>query len=65
MFTVFTRNWYKVAENTLVPDSNARKTIIRTFETEEEARDYCREGNTNRSLSWKRLSRKYEYTSNQ
>ena len=65
MFQIFTRNWWK--ENPkyhrgLEPDGGASKTNVGVVETEEEARKICQTNNANRPTSWKRLSRKYEYT---
>ncbi len=61
-YKVFTRDWWRFEEGVKVPYSNARKYTIGCFETEEEAKDCCREGNTNRSKNWIKFGRKYEYT---
>ena len=72
MFTVFVRNWWRYAPevvnsldpslNGLAPDPSARKTKLRSFDTEEEAQAYAMEYNKTHKAG--RLSRKAEYTSN-
>jgi hypothetical protein len=62
MYTVFTRNWWK--ENPsypdgLEPDGSAKKTKLKTADSEEEARAICREYNENNQET--RLGRRAEY----
>lgn len=70
MFTIFVRNWYKYEykntafggiEKKIVPNPGARRTIIATRNTEQEARDYCQDYNDTHKPG--PLSRKAEYTS--
>lgn len=73
MFTIFVRNWYKYETmwdnrtgkkigKRIVPNPRARRTVIATRNTEQEARDYCQEYNNTHKPG--PLSRKAEYTSN-
>lgn len=60
MYWVFTRNFYRVENGQLIPDPRARKSNIAYVETEQEARDICREYNATYKPGL--LSRKAEYT---
>lgn len=67
MFTIFVRSWWKYktdlyGRKTLVPNPGARRTVIATRNTEQEARDYCQDYNNTHKPG--PLSRKAEYTSN-
>lgn len=64
MFRIFTRNWFRLDDQgRRVSDPHAHCSNHITVDSEQEARDFCREANNNRPKSWERLSRKYEYTS--
>jgi len=63
MITVFVRNWWKDNPkwpNGLEPDSGASKRVIATVDTEDEAREICKQYNLTHEPG--RLSRKAEYT---
>jgi len=64
MYTCFTRKWWKLNKSWpdgREPDGSARKTWKAHFETEQEAREYCQEWNSNHEPG--KLSIKCEYTS--
>jgi hypothetical protein len=65
-YTCFTRRWWrwevKNGQKTKVPDPGARRTKMQTFNSEEQAREYCDKWNAANKPG--PLSRKCEYTSN-
>lgn len=62
MYQIFTRTWWRMELGKKVPGIG-RKTHIKYVDTQEEAREFCCDGNDNRPKSWEKLSRKYEYQS--
>lgn len=61
MYKVFIRNWWRKENGKLVPDPGARKKTLGYCDTQEEAREICKE--YNRTHRPGPLSRKAEYTS--
>lgn len=61
-YKVFVRNWWRYdgPNRLLVPDPGARKTVLRTRLSEDEARQMCRDYNATHRAG--PLSRKAEYT---
>lgn len=62
IYTVFVRNWYRMEGGKLVPNPGARRTVLDTGRTREEAQSMCAE--YNRTHKPGKLSRKAEFTSN-
>jgi hypothetical protein len=59
-YRVFVRSWWKRdSAGKVVPNYHARKTSIRNYCTEDEARDVCQVYNANHKPGWQ--SRKAEY----
>ena len=62
-YQVFSRNWWKLdSTGQLVSDPTAKLHPYARVDTYAEARQICEDGNASRPKSWKRLSRKFEFT---
>ena len=57
--TIFARNWWEADGET--PQYGAPKRKIKTVDSEEEAIEFCKEGNATRSKAWIKRGRKYEW----